>query len=188
MKQWNEAYKKQGKIFLEPQEDMPKIATLFRKRGVKRILDLGCGTGRHVVYLAKNNFNVYGFDIAEDGIKISKKWLDSQKLKAHLNIGSIYDTLPYEDNFFDAVVSTQTINHGKIQDIRRTISEIERILKPHGLIFITVQKRKFGKKYFKHTIIEKYGKQKSDYKIIESRTYAPTEGIEKGLPHGWTVL
>lgn len=183
MKQWNEAFKKQGKIFLEPQEDMAKIAALFRKRGVKKVLDLGCGTGRHLVYFAKNNFDVYGIDIAEDGIEISKKWLNSQKLEAHLNVGSIHDKLPYKDNFFDAVVSTQTINHGKIKDIRQTISEIERVLKLRGSIFITVQKRKFGRKYFRNTIIEKHGKQKSDYKIIESRTYAPTEGIEKGLPH-----
>ena len=60
---------------------------------------------------------------------------------------------------------------------------MERVLKPGGLIFITVRKRKFRKFYPKSTIIEKYGKQKSRYRIIGPRIYAPIEGGEKGLPH-----
>jgi len=53
-KAWDKAFKKEGKIFTKPQEDMPKIVKLFKKSGVKKVLDLGCGSGRHVVYLAKN--------------------------------------------------------------------------------------------------------------------------------------
>jgi 2-polyprenyl-3-methyl-5-hydroxy-6-metoxy-1,4-benzoquinol methylase len=45
---------------------------------------LGCGSGRHVVYLAKNGFEVYGIDIAKSGIKIAKEWLKDEKLKANL--------------------------------------------------------------------------------------------------------
>jgi len=183
MKQWNKIFKKIGKVFIEPQEDIPKIVRLFEKKGVKRILDLGCGTGRHVVYLAKNGFDVYGIDIAEDGIKIAKKWLKENNLKANLKVGSIYQKLPYKDNFFDAVISTNTIHHERIKNIRKVIKEIERILKPRGLIFITVRRRWFRKFLPKFSIIERYGKQKSRYKVIESKTYVPLEGGEKGLPH-----
>jgi ubiquinone/menaquinone biosynthesis C-methylase UbiE len=183
MKQWNRIFKKYGKVFLKPQEDMAKIVKLFKKHDILKILDLGSGTGRHVIYLTKKKFDVYGIDIAEEGIEITKKWLQKEGLTANLKVGSIYKRLPYKNSFFDAIISTNTIHHGKIKNIRKAIKEIERILKPKGLIFITVRKRKFKKFYPKFTIIEKYGKQKSKYKVIESRTYMPIEGGEKGLIH-----
>lgn len=183
MKQWNRVFKKYGRVFLEPQEDMGKVVDLFKKRGVNKVLDLGCGTGRHIVFLAKNGFEVYGIDIAEQGINITKHWLKEEKLNADLKVGSIYKKLPYKNDIFDAVISTNTIHHEKIENIRKAILEIERILKPGGLIFVTVRKRKFKKFYPKFTIIERYGRQESKYKVIDSRTYVPVEGGEKGLIH-----
>ena len=183
MRQWNKIFKKRGKVFEKPKEEMLKILKIFKQREVKKVLDLGCGSGRHVIFLAKHGFNVYGFDIANEGIKIAKQWLKKEKLKADFKIGSIYKKLPYEDNFFDAVISTHAIHHGKIEDIRKAIRELERVLKPGGLIFVTFRKRKFRKFYPKGTIIEKYGQQKVNYKVTGPRTYALTEGGEKGLTH-----
>lgn len=184
MKQWNKIFEEKGRVFLEPKKEIIKIADIFKKRGVKKVLDLGCGSGRHVVYLAKNGFDVYGFDIAKEGIRLAKEWLKDEHLKANFKIGSIYEKLPYKDDFFDAIISTHTIHHGKIEDIRKAIEEIKRILKPDGLIFINLRKRRIRKYDPKRPIIiEKHGKQKVSYKIIAPRTYAPIEGGEKGLPH-----
>lgn len=105
MKQWNEIFKKYGKVFLEPQEDTERVAEIFRKNGVKKILDLGCGTGRHSVFFTKRGFDVYGIDIAEEGIRMTKEWLKKEGLRSKLKTGSIYGKLPYEANFFDAVIS-----------------------------------------------------------------------------------
>jgi SAM-dependent methyltransferase len=188
MKQWDKIFKEKGKVFFKPQEDIPKIAKLFKKQRIKRILDLGCGSGRHLVYLAKHGFDVYGIDIAKHGIRIAKKWLKDEKLKAHLKIGDIYRRLPYSDNFFDAIISTQVIHHNKIERIRKLIKEMERVLKPNGLIFITVRKALRVKNWQKGKIvIHRYkikGKlKKSKFKIIGKRIYIPIEGKEKGLIH-----
>ena len=183
MKQWNKIFKKHGKVFLKPQEDMPRIAKLFKRKNIKRVLDLGCGTGRHLIYFAKKGFDIYGIDIAEEGIKIARKWLKGEKLKAKLKIGSIYKELPYKSNFFDAVISTNAIHHGKIKTVRKAIKEVERVLKPKGLIFITVRKRKFKKRWPKSKVIERHGKQTVRYRVIGPRTYVPMEGGEKNLIH-----
>lgn len=105
MQQWNKIFKKHGKVFFEHYDEMPKIVKIFKKHNVEKILDLGCGSGRHTVYLAKKGFKVYGFDISTEGIKLTKNWLKENNLKANLKIGSIYKKLPYKDNFFDAVIS-----------------------------------------------------------------------------------
>ena len=183
MKQWNKAFKKHGFIFTEPQENIDEVVILFQEHGVKRVLDLGCGSGRHTVYLAKKGFDIFGIDIAEEGIELTKNWLKKDHLKANLKVGNIYEKLPYDDNFFDAVISTATLHHEKIENIRKAIGEIERILKPGGLTFITFRKRKFRNFYPNQTIIEKYGKQRFDYKVIAPRTYVPIEGGKIGLVH-----
>ena len=177
MRQWDKIFKQRGKVFTKPQEDLPRIVKLFKKKNVKKILDLGCGSGRHIVYLAKRSFEVYGIDIASKGIKITKDWLKREKLKANLRVSNIYKKLPYPNNFFDALVSTQALHHNKISNIRKLIKEIERVLKPGGLIFITVSKRGSKKDIPK----EKLWK----LKFIAPRTFIPLSHDEKGLIHYW---
>lgn len=183
MKQWNKIFEEKGRVFLKPKKEIIKIAKIFKKSGVKKILDLGCGSGRHVVYLAKNGFDVFGYDIAKEGIKLAKEWLKEKGLKANFEIGSIYDKLPYKNAFFDAIISTHAIHHGTIKDVRKAIAEVKRVLKPSGLIFINLRKRRIRKYDPKNPIIEKYGHQKVSYKMIGPRTYMPIEGGEKGLLH-----
>lgn len=182
MQQWDQIFKTEGKVFKDVQEDMPKILAKLSEVKARKVLDLGCGSGRHMVYLVQNGFAAYGFDIAYTGMEIANKWLEKNGLKADLKTGSIYEKLPYESDFFDAVISTQTINHGLIGDIRLCIKEIERVLKTGGFIFITVRKRN-TRNWSKGKIIEKYGNQSVNYKVIAPRTYVPTEGGEKDLPH-----
>jgi ubiquinone/menaquinone biosynthesis C-methylase UbiE len=146
-------------------------------------LDLGCGTGRHVIFLAEKGFELYGLDIAEEGIKLAKSRLKEKGLKANLKIGSFYEKLPYEDNFFDAIISNHAFHHAGIEEIRKAISEVYRILKPGGYIFLDLRKRRVRKYDPKRPIIEKYGKQKVSYRLIAPRTYVPIEGDEKDLPH-----
>ncbi|MDE2589481.1 MAG: class I SAM-dependent methyltransferase, partial [Patescibacteria group bacterium] len=50
------------------------IKTWQKKRNVKRVLDAGCGNGRHVIFFSEQGFDVYGIDISNDAIKIAKEW------------------------------------------------------------------------------------------------------------------
>jgi SAM-dependent methyltransferase len=166
MQQWNEAFKKNGRIFTEIQEDIPKITAFFKDHNVKRILDLGFGSGRHTVYLAREGFDVYGLDVAMEGLRLTKSWLKQENVKAHLKIGNIYEGLPYPDNFFGAIVSSQVIHHSRIESIRELIKEMERVLVSHGLVFITVPERLARAS-----------------ETVAPRTYVPLEGMDKGLVH-----
>lgn len=172
---WDKTFKKEGKIFIEPQEDMPRIVKFFEGEKVRKVLDLGCGSGRHMVYLAKYGFDVYGIDIAKHGIKIAREWLKKEGLKAHLRVADIYEKLPYKNNFFDAIISIRALHHGKIGQIRKLIKEMERILKPNGLIFITVRKEVAKKHIPKEKLF--------GIKFIAPRTYIILGGPDRGMPH-----
>ena len=167
---WESIFKKSGKVFYKSHEDMSKVIKLMKKDGVKKVLDLGCGSGRHVVLLSKEGFDVYGLDNAESGLKQCKKWLKKLKLKAKLKNSSCYKKFPFKNNFFDAIISTQVIHHAKLKDILFCIKEIERVLKPKGLVFVTVTRNKMKGRA-------------SKVKLIEPRTYVMLDGLEKGIPH-----
>lgn len=170
-KQWENVFNKEGKIFEKPHDDMKKISKELKKRNVQKILDLGSGSGRHLIYLSELGFEVFGIDISETGIKMSRDMLNKKGLKANLKVGNIYDRLPYTDEFFDSVISVQAMHHSNIDNIRSLIKEIERVLRPKGVIFITVPKTK------------KSQRKTKKYKEIEPRTFVPLDGWEKGLPH-----
>ncbi len=170
MKQWDKIFRKEGKHYSSHLDYIDEIKKIFKRHNVKRILDLGCGAGNHLIHLAKSGFEMYGIDISKEAIKITKQELKENNLNAKLKVGHIYEKLPYEDNFFDAIISIRVIHHANIKQIRNLIGEIERILKHNGLIFITVRKRISKKKMTKS-------------KWIDNRTYIPLEGKEKGVTH-----
>ncbi|MBU0535651.1 MAG: class I SAM-dependent methyltransferase [Nanoarchaeota archaeon] len=170
MPEWETIFKDHGRVFEKPAEGIDKFVKLMKKEKVKRVLDLGCGTGRHTVLFAEKGFDVYGMDNSKEALRQTKEWLNHKGLKAKLKNASCYTKFPYNTGFFDAVISTQVIQHNYINKIRYCISEIERVLKPEGLVFVTVTKARCNKH---RTKVKKAG----------LRTYIPTEGREKGVPH-----
>jgi cyclopropane fatty-acyl-phospholipid synthase-like methyltransferase len=169
-KGWQKIFKKGGINVKEPHKDMSKIVKILKKEKAKKILDLGCGSGRHVIYLASKGFDVYGTDSASEGINLCRKWLKQLNLKANLKVSSFFEKFPFKDNFFDAIVSIWAIHHGKEKQIKYCIEEIERTLRPKGLILIVVTST------FK-------GRPVEEKKKIEEHTWMITKGLEKGVPH-----
>lgn len=165
---WNEIFKQRGMVFTEPHEDMPGIVQLLKDRRASTILDLGSGTGRHIVYLARNGFSLFGLDNSSEGIEVTRQWLANEGLAADLQLQSMTEKLPYEDAFFDAVISVQVIHHADRAAIREVVQEITRILKRAGFLFVTVPKLK---------------NQAESFDQVEPNTFIPLDGPEKGLPH-----
>jgi ubiquinone/menaquinone biosynthesis C-methylase UbiE len=170
MADWESIFKKSGKVFFEPQEDMGNVVSLMKEERVKKVLDLGCGSGRHTVMLAKEGFEVYATDISREALRLTKKWLEESKLSATIKIASCYDRFPFENNFFDAIISTQVIHHNYHDKVKFCISEIERVLKPKGILFVSVP-------------ASKYKRGATKFKMPQLHTYISLDGEEKGIPH-----
>ena len=94
------------------------------------LLDIGCGEGRGVGLLQElvNNYN--GIDkIAEVVDKLSVQYPQASFEQ------SIIPPLAFNDKKFDSVISFQVIEH--INDDKRFIEEISRVLKPGGVALLT---------------------------------------------------
>lgn len=94
-----------------------------------RLIDLGCGDGFHSSAFIKLGLETYGLDIAEDQL------VKATALGIIATKGDLTEKLPDADAYFDIVYSGETIEH--IVDIRNFLTEINRILRPGGLLILT---------------------------------------------------
>lgn len=167
-KAWDAVFKEKGRVFNEAHPDVMQLGEDLQPATGKRILDLGSGSGRHVVHLAKAGYAVHGFDNSQHGIDLTNQWLKDENLEAELYLGDMTGGLPFEDDFFNAVISIQVIHHARLEIIEAIIAELARVLKPNGTLLITVPATK---------------NQAKTYEEIAPNTFIPLDGIEKGLPH-----
>ena len=101
------------------------------KDGMK-ILDIGCAKGFLLFEMKKINptLKVYGLDISNYAIEHAK-----EEVRGNL-VNASADKLPFEENYFDLVVSINTIDHLNTEGCRNALHEIERVKKDKS--FITV--------------------------------------------------
>lgn len=169
MSEWDQILREEWYSREEPDEIIVNFANLLKKKNKKlRILDLGCGAGRHQIYMAKQGFEAHGTDISETGLYTTKERLKRERLKVFL-VKCDMKMLPYRDSCFDAVICLHAVYHQNLKGIQETLSETRRILGKKGLLPIN----------FLSTRTHSYGKGRE----MEENTFIEEEGVEKGVLH-----
>ncbi len=159
---------------IEVDEDMPMLDEIFKKHGVSKILDLGCGTGRHTVYFADAGYEVYGFDFSRYAIKRAREILKENQLHANLKVWDMTNPFPYEDEFFGAVISISAFHHHKVENIKKVIAEIDRVTGKGSYLYVKVPRLE--------RMLERI-KQGDKLNEIAPGTFVILEGTQKGVPH-----
>jgi len=114
-----------------------KTLPLFKDFNVKKILDLGCGIGRHCIFLAKMGINVTGIDTSRRALKIAKAWSRTEKFETTLLLTTMTN-LPFISQNFHAVISVSVIHHAIKRDIEKTVAEIYRVLNDDGIFLANI--------------------------------------------------
>jgi ubiquinone/menaquinone biosynthesis C-methylase UbiE len=136
------------------------------KRPVKRVLDLGCGNGRHAIYFAREGMEAWGIDISSTAIEWAQDWARRESLEVDFRVGNIAQ-LPYPDQYFDVVVSHGVLDHISMDDAKQAVAEVARVLTTGGLFYCDLKSAddsEFG-------VGEEAG----------ANTFVVTDGFEKGL-------
>jgi len=104
----------------------------------KRILDWGCGPGRiirHLPDVIGNDCEFYGTDY---NIK-SIEWCTVNLPGINFNRNDLKAKLPYKDQYMDVIFGVSIFTHLSEQLHFDWYSELYRILKPDGIMFLTTQ-------------------------------------------------
>ena len=102
-----------------------------------RILDLGAGIGRHSLAMARLGHDVVALDAAQASIDCIADAAQRETLRIETCLSSMAD-LPFADGSFDHVLSWNVIYHGDETVVRRSFSEVARVLRPGGTFMATM--------------------------------------------------
>jgi SAM-dependent methyltransferase len=98
-------------------------------RGDVRLLEVGCGPGANVWFMAREGFAVSGIDGSPTAIRLANERLASEGRHADLRVCD-YVELPWPDASFDGVVENVSLYCNPWSSVRRALGEIRRVLKP----------------------------------------------------------
>lgn len=136
---WDEIFKSRswGQY---PGEDLIRfVAKNFyscSQRELVKILEVGCGPGANLWYLAREGFQVYGIDGSPTAIELAQSRLDREcpNWKGRLIVGDV-SLLPFSDYFFDAVIDNECLSCNSYQDAMTIYTEMLRVTKTGGKLF-----------------------------------------------------
>jgi tellurite methyltransferase len=139
MARWDKYWRDEAYVarnWLEPDPDIVRLSPVMQARKVQNVLDLGCGVGRHLVYLCRQGFEVHGLDISSAGVERCQKELAQHQLQATVQVADML-AIPYPNQFFDWVLSVQVIYHTTASTLNQAIQHVRDKLKPGGFFYVT---------------------------------------------------
>ena len=132
---WNSlnAEHKTGKKFSPMEYDKLTTAGALIEGDDMKILNVGFGSGNFEELYFTDHNEWHGIDIAPDSVKKAQKKFPN----GHFVQGSILN-LPYNDNYFDYVLSFEVLEHIRPSQIHTALNEVSRVLKPEGKFILSV--------------------------------------------------
>ncbi|MBU4228392.1 class I SAM-dependent methyltransferase [bacterium] len=112
------------------------------KKG-QRILDLGCGTGALTLRAAQKGAKVKGIDINPQMLEIAQKQASKKNLLQNVNLSEmgVTELESEKSNDYDVVMSGLCFSELTESELVFTLKEINRILKPSGLLLVADEVR-----------------------------------------------
>ena len=148
---WDKSYINKDNYMFYPNEDVIRFISKYitKRTGLKefnskydsldkiKVLDFGCGIGRHVRTLNEFNIDGYGFDLSSEAINTAKQNFQELGLLSLVEKVIVADIvkLPYEDKYFNFMLSHGVLDSMPYSIAKDGLLELSRCLKDNGRIY-----------------------------------------------------
>lgn len=149
--EWDRSYENQDNFVFYPHEEVIRFVSKFicKRIGLEefretgpgsvqgRVLDLGCGIGRHVIYCHEMGLDAYGVDLSDAAIKVAGKWAEQKKLpepEERIRQGDVR-YLPWKDGYFRYAISHGVLDSMPFEIARAACIELARVMEVGGLFY-----------------------------------------------------
>ena len=109
----------------------------FSADGLKKLhfLEMGCGAGANLAWLAEKGVMVSGVDISPTALKLARQRLSRLGVGDRIGelLESSVDQVPFEDGVCDGIVEACVFQHLAREERKKTFREVGRLLKPGGI-------------------------------------------------------
>jgi len=129
-----------------------------------KFLDVGCGAGSSVWYLAREGFSVAGIDGSKVAMERLRIRLEEDKLEAFLGCGDITQ-LDFKENYFDCIIDISSLCYIPDDKIKDMMSKLHKVLKPGGRFFSIAPTEDCSKDVFNENGIARF----DHYEEIENK-------------------
>lgn len=143
-----------------------RFKEILKYKRTGKLLDIGCALGFFLSF-AEKNFETYGIDISPLAIKKAKEIVKKSKL----SVCNAQDKYPFQNDFFDIVVSFDVIEH--LENPKQSVDEAFRVLKSGGYLFLQTPTDKSQKILPDKTHINLFSKKELIY-ILEQAGFKIT--------------
>ena len=149
---WENSYLNKDNFIFYPHEEIIRFISKYIKKRIglnkfkfidqneskPKILDIGCGIGRHVKLCNEFNLDAYGFDLSSEAIKVAKNNFINSDLKDLSNrvVAADIRNLPYKNNFFNYMISHGVLDSMHYDIALEGIIELHKKLHDSGLIYL----------------------------------------------------
>lgn len=193
MEYWDTVWKKedigQYRQYIKGYENIDNLMVReFKKHNCHTVCDAACGFGANSLILWSNGFDVWGFDISQDSVWITKQLLAAYGIrKEQFKTASLLNT-EYPDHFFDAVAVRAALDHLSTDAFLRALKELQRITKENGLLYVSFDPLEPNDLQLEHIVLEDgsflYTEKSRDGLLFH---YYSNEEIQKAF-QGYEIL
>jgi len=144
---FEEAYRtgEHGWPTADPSRFVIEFLRTFRKESPRgRILDIGCGEGRHTLLFAGAGYTAIGTDLQPLAIQRAREFARSEKLKGRFKfvLGDVF-ALPFRPGGFDVIIDYGCLHHVMKKDFPRYLENTLPLLRSGGYFLLSCFSSKF---------------------------------------------
>ncbi|NER93870.1 MAG: class I SAM-dependent methyltransferase [Symploca sp. SIO1B1] len=149
--EWDKSYTNRDNFVFYPHEEVIRFVSKYIRKRIglmefkdmvsfaskPRVLDLGCGIGRHVIYCEEMGLDAYGIDLSQEAVNIARTWLATRGIEKpdHKIFQGDIRQLPFPDSFFNYAVSHGVLDSMHFEIAQESVSELARTLVSGGLFY-----------------------------------------------------
>jgi tellurite methyltransferase len=143
---WNDYWKNEANrsFWSQPDKAVNSLVEKIDRVKINKVLDLGCGIGRHALLFAKAGFSVTALDSSTEALAVLLQTARTEGVRLKITEGG-YNPSLFPRNYFDMVIAFNVLYHGYRKDFENAINTANYWLKPGGLFFFTCPTRRDGK-------------------------------------------
>lgn len=126
--------------YLRRRVDVDTILDIATSAGDSRVLDVGCGIGRNILFGANMGLDMYGNDLSSTAVAKAVNWLSAQLQQDMTKkiIASDIRTLPWEKNFFDHAMSDSVLDSMSFEVAQAGVADVARVMKSGGYFYCSL--------------------------------------------------
>lgn len=130
---WNNHFS--GLVLEYPDEEVVRFLNRHKKRkGCGRLIDIGCGTGRHTLAALRLGYEVIAMDFVQNCLDVTRQRVTSEGKSSKYILNNNTD-IPVEDESIDTALAWGCLFHNNKNLVLAYMKEINRVLKANGELY-----------------------------------------------------